>query len=297
MGEIQSLVEFYTQRFNREGAISAFQIGSSLRKEDFFENSDLDFLVIYDKKVKKDFLYENREIEINIIRRNKEKFLEFLNKGNPVDLVALNFGKILFGHEFVSKLRRKKFKGTEKTIESWIKTASFNFSAAANNYPFPTCTCCYFKDLHHSSRDFSRAIILKEKEKLTESNAMIIKELGSIYPELAKEYKFILKGRKNYQKFEPIYEERKKIEYDELGKYLLSVEVFARKAYNVLLNLEIPKINDLISEIEKDYQIKRYSGSWLHPEKREIALALVLEKENLKYFVYDLDKKTWKDLK
>ncbi|MEM2935764.1 MAG: hypothetical protein QW231_01140 [Candidatus Bathyarchaeia archaeon] len=159
---IDILVKLYSRRFKRDRAVSAFQVGSSLSEEDFFDNSDLDFLVVYDKEIRKNFVLEHtKQIEINVMRRSKGQFLRLLEEGSPVDLIALRFGRVLFDDVFLRGLRGRGYKPTQRTIEQWIHTASFGLSSAANNYSLPACICCYFKDLHHSARDFSRAIILK----------------------------------------------------------------------------------------------------------------------------------------
>jgi len=115
MKDIKNLVNLYSKRFEKEGAIFAFQVGSSLREKEFFENSDLDFLVVYKKRVRKNFTVKfEKGVEINIMRRSKEQFLSLLKEGSPVDLISLKFGKVLFGEDLVRELKMKNYKPTEK---------------------------------------------------------------------------------------------------------------------------------------------------------------------------------------
>jgi len=289
MEHIDHLVKLYSRRFKRDKAVSALQVGSSLSEEDFFDNSDLDFLVVYDKEIRKTFVLEHtKKIEINVMRRSKEQFLRLLEEGNPVDLIALRFGKVLFDDGFLKGLKGESYRPTQRTIERWMHTASFSLSSAANNYSLPACICCYFKDLHHSARDFSRAMILKKKNELVEGNTVVMEHLTSLYPELVEDYRLILDGRRNYQDFEPKYLKTRKIEENELGKYLLAGENFARKAYEVVLGLVLPKVNDLISELEKRIEIDHYHGFWLSPERKEIVVGLILKEDKVEHFVYHL---------
>jgi len=291
---IDHLVESYSRRFKRDKAVSALQVGSSLSEEDFFDNSDLDFLVVYDKKIRKNFVLEyTKKIEINVMRRSKGQFLRLLEEGNPVDLIALRFGRVLFDDGFLEGLRGD-YKQTQRTVERWMHTASFSLSSAASNYSLPACVCCYFKDLHHSARDFSRAMILKKKNELVEGNTIIMEHLTSLYPELVEDYRFILSGRRNYQNFEPRYLKTKKIEENEMGRYLLAGQNFAKKAYEVVLGLVLPKVNDLISELERRTEIDHYHGFWLSPEKKEIAVSLILKGEKVEHFAYHLAERRWK---
>ena len=293
---IEALVKSHSRRFKSDGAVFAFQIGSSLKEEDFFDNSDLDFLVVYDKKIRKGFiLNRGKGIEINIMRRSRERFLKLLEDGNPVDLIALRFGKVLLDDGFVEGLRKKEYEPTQRTMEQWMHTASLNLSSVTSNYSLPACMCCYFRELHHSARDFSRAMIVKEKNDLVEGDAAVLGRLESLYPELVDGYRLILDGRRNYQKFESKYVKTVKIEENELGRYLLAGEEFARKAYKVVLGLSLPRVNDLISDLEKKYIIDHYHGFWLSSERKEIIVGLVLEGDRLKYFTYDLGIGEWKD--
>ena len=148
--------------------------------------------------------------------------------------------------------------------------------------------------MHHSARDFSRAIILKKRNELVEGDAMVMDKLAILYPELVEDYNFIIDGRRKYKSFEPKYVKTVKIEKNELGKYLLAGEKFAEKAYEVVLGLKLPKVNSLISELEMKYRIDHYHGFWLSPERKDLLLSLVLEGDKMLHFIYDLKEQKWK---
>lgn len=287
---IAKLARKFAKKLEKEkNLVSIVQIGSSLRKEDFKPNSDLDFLVVYENPVKKSMGFETVEdIEVNLIRHGKKQFLNSLKEGNPVDLIALRFGKILYDNGFFAGIRRKKFKPSEKTIEKWVKTATFNLMDAATNYSFPTCMCCYFKALHHAARDFSRAMILKEQEKLLEGDVTILDNLKANYPDLYQKFKLIINGRKNYEKFEQKYIEFPKIKRAGLGKYLLALEDITIKALKITKKLDVPKVNELISQLQKKYDIEQYHSFYITPEHAKLMLHLILKGNKSGFFQYNL---------
>lgn len=288
------LARMYAKKLKKEkNLVSIVQIGSSLRKEDFKPNSDLDFLVIYEKPVKKYIgLKSIEDMEVNLIRHGKKQFLSSLKEGNPVELIALKFGKILYDKGFFTEIKKrnsKKFKPNEKTIEKWIHTATFNLMDAAMNYSFPACMCCYFKALHHATREFCRVIILKEKGELVEGDTIILENLRYNHPDLHKKFEFITNGRKNYEKFKQKCIEFPKIKNSRLGKYLLAAEDVSIKAFKVTKELEVPKVNKIIDELQKKYEIKEYHSFYIIPEAKELSLHLILKGNKSGFFRYSLN--------
>lgn len=291
--EIQGLVDTYIKRLKRGNAISIIQLGSSLRKTEFMENSDLDLLVIYKNPVKKGLKFESHnEIEVNLIRRGKKQYLKSLKEGNPVDLIALNFGKVLWDKGFFRKLDADNYNPTKKTSQLWMHTASFNISDTFHNYSLPTCMCCYFKALHHAARDFSRAIILKERKKLVEGDKNVISELKRAHPDLVSKYKIILSGRRRFEDFRDNLIKSDKIRTNQRGKFLLACEDFAILAYKIALNLRLPKINSIISKLETEYRLDHFSGYFLYPEKKKIQISFMLKNGKFKFLDFDLEKVT-----
>lgn len=289
--KIHRLVKKYLKRLKKDNVVSIVQVGSTLRKKEFVGNSDLDLLVIYENSVRDRIKIEYQsETEVNLIRRGKQQYLKYLKAGNPVDLIALKFGKVLWDKGFFKKLKRSNFEPTAKTHEFWMHTASFNISDAFCNYSLPTCICCYFKSLHHAARDFSRAIILKERNKLVEGDKDVIMELKKIQPHLVNKYRIILDGRRNYDSFRDNPIKTIKIRPNQRGKFLLSCEDFAILAYKNVLNMNLPKINNLISNLQNEYKIDHFSSYFLEPETMQILITLSLKSGMLKMLKFDLAK-------
>ncbi|MCX6821783.1 MAG: nucleotidyltransferase domain-containing protein [Candidatus Aenigmarchaeota archaeon] len=287
---VVKLAKKYSEKLNKKkNIVSIIQIGSSLRKEDFRSNSDLDLLVIYENPVKKSMEFDYGDgVEITLMRYGKEQFLKSLEEGNPVDLIALLFGKVLHDNGFFAEMKKKSFEPTEKTIEKWIHTATFNLMDAATNYSLPTCICCYFKALHHTAREFCRVIILKEEGELLEGDKAILEKLKTSHSDLYQKFMLIIDGRKNYEKFEQKYIKYPKIKGSGLGKYLLAAEDIAIKALKISMELNVPKINELISHLQKKYKIDHYHSFYIIPERKEMTLHLVLRGNKSGFFRYNL---------
>lgn len=289
--EAQRLVDVYLKKLKKDNVVSIVQIGSSLRKKEFFGNSDLDLFTIYRNPVRDRLKVEYQDdVEVNIIRRGKQQFLKFLKEGDPVDLIALKFGKVLWDKGFFEKLKRANLKPTAKTSEFWMHTASFNISDAFCNYSLPTCMCCYFKSLHHAARDFSRAIILKERNKLLEGDRDVIRELKKIHPNLVSKYNLILAGRRRFDSFRDNHIKVVRVRPNQRGKFLLACEDFVVLAYKIVLNINLPKFNNLISGLENEYKIDHFSSYFLEPEKRRLLIACVLKSGKLEMLPFDLAK-------
>ena len=284
------LAKEYSEKLKKKkNIVSIVQIGSSLRREDFKPNSDLDFLVIYENPVKKSIEIEDMyDVEINLIRRGRKQFLKSVEEGNPIDLIALKFGKVLYDTGFFAEMKKKGFKPTEKTIKKWIHTATFNLMDAAMNYSLPACMCCYFKALHHAAREFCRVIILKEQGELLEGDVSILERLKTNHPDLHKKFRLIINGRKNYEKFEQKYIKYPKIKASGLGKYLLATEDIAIEALKISMGLNVPKINELISQLQKKYKIDHYHSFYISPERKELVLHLILKENKSGLFRYNL---------
>ena len=284
------LVKKYSDRLKKKkNIVSIVQIGSSLRREDFKQNSDLDFLIVYENSVKKSIELKHVDgIEITLIRHDKKQFLKSLEEGNPVDLIALKFGKVLYDTGFFAEMKKKKFKPTEKTIEKWVHTATFNLMDAAMNYSFPSCICCYFKAIHHAAREFCRVILLKEEKELLEGDEAILERLKVKHPDIYQKFRLVIDGKKNYEKFEQKYMKYPKIKAFGLGKYLLATEDIAIKALKISMELNVPKVNKLISNLQKRYKIDHYHSFYITPERKELTLHLVLKGDETGFFRYSL---------
>lgn len=288
--EVQKITEKYLDHFKKKKPVTLVQVGSSLRKEEFMDNSDLDLFLISRNKVKERLKIEYvNDLEVNLIRRSKRQFLKNLNEGIPVDLIALHFGKVIFDNGFLSKLNQKDYLPTEKTAKYWLHTASFNLSDAFYNYSGMIAVYDFFKSLHHAVRDFSRAIIVAKEKKLAEGNKNITRATAKYYPELIDKYNFILNGRRDSERYDgERIVETVRVRDNERGKFLLAAEEFAIKAYQDVLKLKLPKINSIISTAQRKYRIKYFDGYILSPERKEASVLLVLKNGKIKIITVPL---------
>src|SRR3989338_513241 len=293
----QKLVTKYANKIRNHNTISIVQIGSSLRKEDFTQDSDLDFLIIYKQPVK-DFLKHDsiRHFEVNIIPHKKNQYIKSLKEGNPVDLIALKYGKILYDNGFFETQRNVCYKPTQKTIDKWFRTAAFNLGDASINYSLPACLDCYYKSLHHAAREFSRAIIVKKYGEIVEGSKEIIDKLKNKYPKICRNFEFVINGRRDCKDFGSKLIKVKYIGNSGLGKYLLATEEIAIEAFKICKNLKLPRINDLILSLAKKYQIKCLHSFHLIPESMQILINISLERDKVAVFCYDIRRKTIKRL-
>lgn len=289
---VTELAEKYSEKLRKKGGVASIvQIGSSLRKEDFGPDSDLDLLVVYGHPVRRTMSYDRAQgIEIQLIRRDRKQFVRMLEEGNPVDLIALRFGKVLYDDGFLAETKKKGFGPTESTIKGWVRTASFNLMDAAHNYTFP-CACDYFKALHHAAREFCRAMLLKERGVLLEGDKAVLDALETDYPDLYRSFLLIVDGKKQGSPDADEWREIKHptIESSGLGKYLLAAEEIEIRALKSVMGLNAPKVNDLISQLRKKYRIGHYSGFYLIPEQKELLLNLSLKGNRFGMFRYSLE--------
>jgi len=290
------LAKQYAEKLKNNEVISIVQIGSSLRKKDFNSYSDLDFLVIQKKKAK-DFLQHGniKNIETNIVRHGKSQFLNSLKEGNPIDLVALKFGKIMFDNGFFESQRKISYKPNKNTIDRWMHTASFNLSDASRAYSMPASEE-YFKSLHHAAREFCRAIIVKEFGEVVEGNTAILDRLKHKHPGLYKSFKLIIYGRKSYEYTDLALINHKRIKNSGHGKYLLAAEETAIGAFRICRNVKMPRINNLLYKLSKRVEIDYFMGFYLVPESCHILINLALKKGKVIVFVYDMKGKKLKRL-
>lgn len=269
--------------------ISIIRLGSSLRKQDFTEYSDIDFLAIYQNHVRRGVRTDFHDgLEINVIRMGKKNFIRSAREGSPLELIALVYGKAVHGKAFFHQMEKIQFRPTQRTIDVWLRTASFNMMSASSSYPFPACLCCYFKDLHHGARGFIRAMALKETWRLLEGDEPVIAYLDSRHPSLSGKFRLIIEGRENCMKFRRGYANVKRIRSSGLGKYLLAAEDISIKSMEIIAGLKVPKVNTLIAQLGKKFRIENISSFYLEPESKSLALHLSLRNGRFGFFTLDL---------
>jgi predicted nucleotidyltransferase len=179
--------------------IAILQFGSSLHPKDMMVESDIDFLVVLRRKLKEPlevFLFDSIEVAAHLL--SKREFLEGVETGFPIVIMALKFGKVIYDPKGILKKFRRIALPTERTAEIWYENGWTVFSRAILEYISRGCVGCYLKDCHHSARSFLRSFLLKTKGILCERDKEI---LLNIPKEIRKFYKRIIEARREGENF------------------------------------------------------------------------------------------------
>jgi predicted nucleotidyltransferase len=232
--------------------IGGILIGSLVNREYIADLSDIDFLII-GKNLKRDlkveyFKLKKFETDINVICRSPVSFEKSLLKGNPVDLVALNYGEVIYDSGYLKDLKKKKFKASENTFQAWLQTGLHRFEELMYHYFSPCCNHCFFQALYHSSRELLRALLLEKGEDVLEGWELKLSARKN-YPKLFPGYMKICRARREWQKYPfPLFDRRLRISGSP-GKLVHAAEKIAREALKTR-GLNVPPINSLIKEIK-----------------------------------------------
>ncbi len=243
--EIKGIEKQIRKKFGKE-LVSLIHIGSSLRPKEMFPNSDIDFVVVINKKPKDWFTSVDSSYETNILTYSKQQFAKLIKEGSPVPLMAVRFGKVLLDKDFL------KFdaKPTEKTIETWMQNGFSVFSSAIMEFFAVSCACCYLKDAHHSARSFLRAHILKEKGILCESDADVLKNTDDA--EMRRIFEKLIKFRKRLDSFPFDFMKlhRMKNVKGKSAEPLLLLEKLAHKIVFLFYGKRMCKLSEIIEKIK-----------------------------------------------
>jgi predicted nucleotidyltransferase len=232
--------------------IGGVLIGSLVNREYVPGLSDIDFFIIGKnlKRALKTEYFKSKEFEtdINIICRSPGFFEKSLRRGNPVDLIALKYGEIIYDNGYLKDLKKKDFKATEDTFQGWLRTGLHHFEELIYQYFSPCCSHCFFRALYHSGREFLRALLLKKGEDVLEGWELK-SSARKYYPKLFSEYTKICQARKEWNKYPfPLFSRSLRLS-GQLGKLVCSVEKIAREILKTQ-GLNVPPINNLLKEIK-----------------------------------------------
>jgi predicted nucleotidyltransferase len=198
--EVREVVRKATNQIKRKfRPIVIIQFGSSLYQKNMMIESDVDLMVILRKRARNPieiFLFDDIEVEAHLV--SKRDFVKSVKNGFPLTLMAVKFGKVIYGpKDFLEKYRNKALP-TRKTIEIWYDNAWRVFHFAILDYISRGCVGCYLKDCHHAARSFLRAFILKAKNIVCEKDEEI---LSNIPKNIQRTYKKLIEIRKNGKNF------------------------------------------------------------------------------------------------
>ncbi len=248
--ELRKLMIREIKRITRQlkkdsGIVSIIQFGSSLKPREMFSNSDIDFVVITKRKRKQRSIYIKSNFESDFLVYSKNEFKEMQEKGHPIALTAINFGKILYNKDKGFKL--EQVEPTELTIKTWMNNGMNVFNSAIMEYFAMGCPCCYLKAVHHSARNLLKALILKNKDILCQTNKEILQNLPRKYQ---RKYQKLINYRKNLNDFEFDIEKILKIKKikGKTAKPLLCLESLV---HNIIFEMKQKKMYSLREIINK----------------------------------------------
>jgi len=293
----QRAARTFLRGLDKKDILSIVRIGSSLRREDFVDGSDIDFLIIQ-KKRPRDFMEHGMqgEFEINVVRRGKREFLSLLKKGIPLDLIAVSYGRLVYGPGFFASVGNGPWKPKKATVRQWMRTGLFQLTDAVMAHQHPIDCRSYFRLVHHSSREFCRAIIAKEKGVIVEGDWRILSILKEKHTILYRNFRLIVEGRKKCASFSPRQKNSPFIAKSGRGKYLLAAEEIAHEALRICSGVNFPKANDIVKIIMQRHPVREFYAFTLHPESNEMLLFLKLEGSKLCGFCYNAKNKKNKEI-
>jgi len=166
--------------------LAIIQTGSSLRKEDFTEYSDVDLYGV--KKEEPERLFDHpfeEELDVSIVQKSVPKFEEGLEQGNPFELISLKYGKVLEGDSFIKKYRQRDYGPGRETYRTWVQSSLNNYQNMLFDRYMPIE---FYNSAYHSYREFSRYLVLDREGKLVEGDAMIKQHLSKISRDFAKDF-------------------------------------------------------------------------------------------------------------
>jgi predicted nucleotidyltransferase len=231
--------------------ISIIQFGSSLHPENMMIESDVDLMVILRKRTKdpiETFLFDGIEVEAHLI--SKRDFVRSIKNGFPLTLMAVKFGKVIYGpKEFLEKYRNKALP-SRKTIEIWYDNAWRIFHFAILDYFSRGCVGCYLKDCHHAARSFLRAFILKTKNIVCEKDEEI---LSNIPKNIQRAYKKLIEIRKNGENFPFKLKLKFRVPFlfkDKEAKPLLLLEKIAKFVVKEMEGKEMKNLREIVKSLK-----------------------------------------------
>jgi predicted nucleotidyltransferase len=250
--EIREVVRKATNQIKRKfKPIVIIQFGSSLYSKNMMIESDADLMVILRRRVKypiETFLFDNIEVEAHLV--SKRDFIKSIKNGFPLTLMAVRFGRVIYGpRDFLEKYKNKALP-TRKTIEIWYDNAWRVFHFAILDYISRGCVGCYLKDCHHAARSFLRAFILKARSIVCEKDEEI---LSNVPKNIQRAYKTLIEIRKNGE----IFPFKLKLKFeasflfkDEEARPLLLLEKIAKFVVKEMEGKEMKSLREIVKGLK-----------------------------------------------
>ena len=250
---------------------SVVAFGSVTRPSDFVDGlSDIDLLVIaspkprgLEKKVKA--IARTVNCRISPVIYSPTEFRANLRKGDPGSLLMLN-GKILHDTGYFAKTLESGFEPTKKTFEAVVSHAFHALSLAFNDYFSGSDIPESINQAYHCARHSVRAIILKEKEKLLESNGEIFAELMQ-YRQVKETFSRLVEARVDMKRLSESFDPESACKIssaliDNVGQLLLLAEKAAIDACRFCFGKNVHSIRNAIMKLDQGSRMEIFGFSW-----------------------------------
>ena len=236
----------------KKGAIAVMQIGSTLRPEGLFYNSDLDVLAIYPKSLpagtsRAEYKFDQKSgIEVNIIREPKHWFCAKLAAGNPFEITSIKFGRPLAGKDVFDSMVVPE--PAMPTAIKWMDNAAWHLTGMMTKYPAIPDIYEFYTDAQKAARSALRAVVLVKRRKLVEADDELMQNLD---PNIAEIYSDLIKRRHESEHYMdmPDVRKTKRITGSRDGETLLKTEYIVRYGAKEVLSLNIPTVNTVLKDV------------------------------------------------
>lgn len=271
-----------------EECLAVIQSGSSLRKKDFSEYSDVDILAVYKEKPDKHGSDYKQGIEIQVLQRSEKEFIRNLELGNPFELTAIKHGKVLEGRDYLEELEKEKYKPSRLTFQTYIQGGLNHYRETLMSRNF---SVKFYNSAYHTCRDFSLYLILHEQGKFVEGDLIIKKELEEIDSKLSENFWELRGKRLDPPNGSEEFLEIPDLVESELYKVIRKAELVGEKVFEIE-DLEFPSLKKLNRKIkERGYKLEYtpHIPFWRKPLEKEAHVTVRKEgSQETKSLVFDL---------
>jgi hypothetical protein len=246
--EVKRLIRAINEKYS-DNLVSLVQMGSSLRPNEMFPESDLDFVAIL-RRAPKDRFSIGHELRFQPTREfglhmfSKRQFVKELKEGRPIPLMSVKYGRIVLDDGFLERLG-SSWEPTELTFKLWYDHGWTAWSRAICDL---ICAddCCYLRDCHHAARNFLRAWLLRKRRILCGTDKEILENISK---EFKSDYSKLMKWRMGHSYTLDFMKMRKLKTISERSRYAKPLFTAERLITNIVSEIENKRLRSLIEVI------------------------------------------------